>query len=302
MSNQPSHFTPSAPIPRAVVIATLTALTAALAGCGTATTVPPRAEQFIGITDQNVLVSFNAGQPGIIVARRPVTGLAMGETIGAIDFRPANGRLYAMSSTARLYTIDTATGAAARVGATDATAFLKSPSIGLDFNPTVDRIRLVGSNGENMRLHPDTGAVVDGNPTQEGVQIDGPLTYAAGDSHAGRKAVIAGAAYTNSQAGAKTTTNFVIDAAAGTLATQGTREGAATPVSPNTGQLFTIGTLGVPVNGTVSFDIAPSTNTGFIAVSPAAGRTMLYQVDLSSGRARALGSVSETLTAMAIAP
>ena len=281
---------------------TVAAIVATLAACGTATTIPPRTENIVAITDTNALVSFNAGQPGTITSRRAITGLGAGESIGAIDFRPANGRLYAITTNGRLYSIDTATGAATRVGTTDAAGFLRSTDIGLDFNPTVDRIRLVGANGENMRLHPDTGAVVDANPNQDGVQIDGMLTYAAGDANAGRKPMIVGAAYTNSQVGAKTTTNFVIDAATGTLGTQGTREGAATPVSPNTGQLFTVGSLGVTAGGMTSFDIAPSTNAGFMTVSSPAGRTTVYILDLATGRARALGSVSETIRAMAVAP
>jgi hypothetical protein len=30
----------------------------------------------------------------------------------------------------------------------------------LDFNPTVDRIRLVTASGQNLRLHPELGTVV----------------------------------------------------------------------------------------------------------------------------------------------
>ena len=44
---------------------------------------------------------------------------------------------------------------------------------GFDFNPTVDRIRVVNDRGANLRLHPDTGAQVDGNADQPGLQPDG---------------------------------------------------------------------------------------------------------------------------------
>jgi hypothetical protein len=74
-------------------------------------------------------------------------------------------------------------------------------------------------------------ARIDSNPNQEGVQIDGRLVYAATDTNSGRKSYITSAAYTNSVADAKTTTNFVIDSNLGILATQGTREGAPNPVS-----------------------------------------------------------------------
>jgi hypothetical protein len=45
---------------------------------------------------------------------------------------------------------------------------------------------VVSNTGQNLRLHPDTGAVVDSNMTLDGVQTDGKLTYAAGDTDVGR--------------------------------------------------------------------------------------------------------------------
>jgi hypothetical protein len=45
-------------------------------------------------------------------------------------------------------------------------------SFGFDFNPTVDRIRVVSNTGQNLRLHPVTGVVAS---------TDTPLTFAATD-------------------------------------------------------------------------------------------------------------------------
>ena len=59
-------------------------------------------------------------------------------------------------------------------------------SLRSNFNPTVDRILVVSNTGQNLRLHPDTGAVVDSNPALEGVQTDGKLIYAAGDVNFGK--------------------------------------------------------------------------------------------------------------------
>lgn len=263
-----------------------------------------RPETVYAVTAANALVSFNAGAPGKVVSSTRLTGFAADETVAGIDFRPANGRLYAITSTGRLYVIDTASGAATRVGSTDAAAMMKSTTVGLNFNPAVDRIRYVGAGGENMRLHPDTGAVVDANPNQDGVQTDGPLAYAAGDPYSGRKPYVTGAAYTNSVSGAKTTTNFVIDANLGVLATQGSREGTPNPVSPNTGQLFTVGSLGVKVAGPVAFDIAPGTNAALATIVPLNGKTTLYELDLRSGAATMIGVVGsgEAVRAIAVAP
>jgi hypothetical protein len=34
----------------------------------------------------------------------------------------------------------------------------------IDFNPVVDRIRIMSDAGQNLRVHPDTGAVVADSP------------------------------------------------------------------------------------------------------------------------------------------
>ena len=49
--------------------------------------------------------------------------------------------------------------------------------IGFDFNPTVDRIRVVSSNDRNYRLNPNTGAIAF---------IDTNLAYAATDPNIAR--------------------------------------------------------------------------------------------------------------------
>ena len=263
-----------------------------------------RPEKVFAVTGANKLVSFNAGSPGTVRSWARITGLADGETVASIDFRPANGKLYAVTTTGRLYTIDTASGGATRVGTADTSAFMKSKDVALNFNPTVDRIRLVGAAGENMRLHPDTGAIVDANPNQDGVQLDGALAYAGSDMYAGRKPVVTGTAYTNSVPGAKGTTNFAVDSSLGVLVTQGTREGTPTPVSPNTGQLYTVGPLGVKTVGPVAFDIAAATNAAFASIVSANGKPALYEIDLRSGAATMIGVIGsgEPVRALAVAP
>jgi Domain of unknown function (DUF4394) len=276
----------------------------ALAGCAGMMQPAQPPQTVFAVIGTDTLVSFSSGAPGTTKSIGKVSGLGAGESIVAIDFRPANRALYALTSAGRLYTLDTATGAATRVGTADAGAQLKGVEFGLDFNPTVDRVRVVGNTGENMRLHPDTGAVVDSNPNQEGVQIDGPLAYAATDTNNGRKSYITSAAYTNSVADAKTTTNFVIDSNLGILATQGTREGAANPVSPNTGQLFTVGSLGVKTTSAVAFDISPKGNVALAAITPPGGKPRLYAINLATGAATSLGAIGsgEGVRGIAIAP
>ena len=151
--------------------------------------------------------------------------------------RPATGQLYALGSTNRLYTINMSSGAAVIVG----TGAFSTPTAqvwyGFDFNPTVDRIRMVGSNGQNLRLHPVTGviAATDGN-----INPGTPSVSAV--------------AYTNNFAGATTTTLYDLDHVMDKLYTQ---------VPPNDGTLILTGSLGTDVDGGNGFDIGGASNIGY---------------------------------------
>jgi hypothetical protein len=46
------------------------------------------------------------------------------------------------------------------VGSTVFSPAILGANASLDFNPTVDRIRLVTASGQNLRLHPELGTVV----------------------------------------------------------------------------------------------------------------------------------------------
>lgn len=279
---------------------------AALAGCATAPVAESvQRELVVAVTASHELITFNAGQPERILERRPVTGLGPGERLVGIDFRVARGVLYALSQVGRLYTLDIPTGALRPVGPAPAVLALRGTAFGFDFNPVADRIRVVSNTGQNLRLHPDTGAVVDGDPAVEGVQPDPALRYAWSDVNAGRTPDIAGAAYTYNTQDSKLTTNYAIDRALGVLAMQGSREGATPVVSPNTGQLRTVGPLGLGPLTDVAFDISDVGNTALIAVrTPADSQTRLHLVNLATGAAQPLGRVGDgtPLLGMAIEP
>jgi hypothetical protein len=286
---------------------TAAAAGALLLAAGCAMTGPgdgeSRPERVIAITSGNQLIEFVSGRPESIIARRPLTGIQNGERIVGMDFRPADGRLFAVGDGGQLYVINLSTGIAEGVGKGGFRSFAAG-DLGIDFNPTVDRIRLVNTRGGNLRIHPDTGAVVDADDRSDGLQVDGELGYAKSDVNSGRTPRVTGAAYTNSHAGAISTTNYAIDSAQGTLVTQGSGEGAATAVSPNTGQLFTVGSLGVDLaQGPVGFDIGPG-NIALMTATIPGGRSELYRVNLMNGTAGRIGriGIGEAVTAMAIVP
>lgn len=278
-----------------------------LAACST-TDKPsdvPRPETVVAVNAQMELLRFNAGQPARVLSRLPLKGLADGDPLVGIDYRVAKGVLYGLSRNGRLYTIDTSTATAMAVGGTPTTVPLQGRAFGVDFNPTVDRIRVVSDAGQNLRYHPDTGAVIDSDPNTAGVQTDGPLAYAAGDPNAGKRPSVMAAAYTYNKQNDKLTTNYAIDGAQSVLVTQGSREGSTPAVSPNTGQLFTVGALGVGRLSDASFDISDVNNTAIAALRTEDDRRQrLYLIDLGSGKATLLGTVGDggALVGIAIEP
>ncbi|MBI5259348.1 MAG: DUF4394 domain-containing protein [Burkholderiales bacterium] len=276
----------------------------ALAACSTLDEPPPsaRRETLLALTASGDLVRFKAGAPQQLLERKPVQGLPPGETLLGLDFRVARGMLYALGSRGQLYTLNPATGVLAPVGVPIALP-LVGQQFGVDVNPVADRIRIVSDRGQNLRLHPDTGAVVDADPARPGPQPDPDLHYAGDDPHAGRTPRVVAAAYTYHPRDDKLSTNYVIDAGLGALLIQGSLEGTQPVVSPNTGRLRTVGALGTGPLQDASFDIADVDNAALAALR-FGGRTRLYRIDLASGQATLLGTVGngQPLLGLAIEP
>jgi Domain of unknown function (DUF4394)/PEP-CTERM motif len=236
------------------------------------------AEGLVGLTTTNRLVTFDSATPGSIVASIAITGLQANETILGIDFRPANHVLYGLGSTNRLYSLDPTTGAATQIGSAGAFT-LSGTAFGFDFNPTVDRIRVVSNNGQNLRLNPNDGTLA---------ATDTALAYAAGDVNASATPRIVGSAYTNNFAGATTTTLFAIDANLDVLATQN---------PPNAGTMNTVGALGFNTSDLVGFDISPLTGVSFASLTaPAGGTSQLFTINLGNGAATLVGTVGLNVT------
>lgn len=262
----------------------------------------------LALTNDNRLLSFNSRTPGDATLIT-VQGLTAGDTLRAIDFRfpaastapnppitDANGNfvLYAIGqngNSQQLYSLPIAGNLAnaAPVGPRfDLLGGLGTPTaFGFDFNPTVDRIRVVEPTANrNFRLNPNTGAIVDFDPNAPGTQPDGTLTFDSSDVNAGRNPDAVGAAYTNPDADPSTgTVLYLVDSTRDALLIQGRANDPNTPadetVGPNLGRLFTVGALGIDLSQDSGFDISPSGNAAFvsngnrvygIAIAPGAGR------------------------------
>lgn len=250
------------------------AIAASLTACGFTEDIdkddddkPPQASDtgdVIVLTASNKLLSFDRATPATIRTTATVTGLQAGENLLGIDYRPADGQLYGVGSTGRVYTLNGATGAAtlkstlAADGADASAPFtaLAGTEFGVDFNPAADRLRIVGNTGQSLRVNVDTGAAT----------TDGSINGGAANT------AVNAAAYTNSFAGAGGTTLFVVDAVNGTLYTQN---------PPNNGTLASPVALGVAATGVSGFDIDARTNTGY-AVMTVGGVRNLYTINLSA--------------------
>ncbi len=236
------------------------------------------------VRNGNTLVTVRTAAPGTVTRSVTVTGLGAGQTIAGIDYRPAAPRvLYAISNIGQLYAINARTGAATLVG----TQPLPTISgVGFDFNPTVDRIRIVTQIGQNIRANPDNGLLA---------ATDGALAYAPTDPRAGSIPTVASTAYTNNVVGATTTTLYVLDTRGALAPAQLATQGSAT-VSPNSGQLFTVGSTGVVSLGTSGFDIGTSGQAFATFTDPTTRVTSLYSINLTTGAATLLGALAGNTT------
>ncbi len=278
---------------------------ALLAACATPSEPvgPPAKEEIVAVTVKNDLLRFNAGQPQRVRDRKPLAGLRDGDRIVGIDYRVARGELYALGASGQLYRIDVAAAKASAVGS-GITLPAGATEWGFDFNPTVDRIRVVNDRGVNLRLHPDTGAQVDGNADQPGLQPDGNLAWDAADPRAGQPLAVVAAGYTYNKTNDKITTNYALDGAAGWLVHQGTKEGVQPAVSPNTGRIYGVGALGTGPFAHATFDISDVNNAAYAGLRKADEKsTRWYRIDLATGRATLVGTVAgDALAGAAIEP
>ena len=220
----------------------------------------------IALTDMGHVISFDRATPSTLKSNVMVTGLKANDVIIGMDYRPADGKLYAVGSLNNLYTLDPATGVATfkvalTANSTDDTAPFVSITgntalMSVDFNPAADKLRVMSSEGMNLRIDVDSGATItDGN-------INGDAT-----------AKVTAAAYSNSYAGTVSTRLYDIDTANDLLYVQNANAGTLdlTQMSP----------LGVNASDSSGFDIDGMTNQGY-ALLKVGSATQLYKIDLTT--------------------
>src|SRR5476651_2456806 len=185
-----------------------------------------------------------------------------GKVLG-ICVRPAYNMLYAVGSDGGIFTVDLATGKATMKSKLEK-MLAAGAWASVDFNPVADRMRLIGSDGTNLRVNVDDGKVT----------TDGTLKFAETDMHKAEKPNIVAAAYINSVKGAKETALYDIDATIGALFKQ---------APPNDGILSAVGKLGIKPTTNIAFDIwsdGMGKNDAWLLTGD-----WLHSVDLATGKA-----------------
>jgi hypothetical protein len=247
-------------------------------------------DQLAGISANGKLVLFRSDDPEAATTVK-IRGLQKKEKLLAIDVRPLNGQLYGLGSTSRIYTINRTTGQATAVaGPID--PLLAGESFAFDFNPVVDRIRIVSDSGQNLRVNPDTGATA---------AVDAGLAYAGGDPNFATIPGVVACAYNNNDNIPETlTVLFNIDA---------TRDILVRQDPPNAGTLNTIGALGVDITDVAGFDISGNTGIAYAGLVVKDGskkrlRTTLFTVNLATGATTSLGRIGGPwpLTSLTVLP
>lgn len=223
------------------------------------------------LTNNGMISSIDRMMPNKIVSNLKITGLQTDDELVGIDYRPKDGKLYAVGLLGNIYTLNPATGSATFIkklmaDPTDTTdgnaAFTKilgdANLITVNFNPVADRLRVITNTGQNLRINVDTGATI----------TDGAINLTESNP-----TIVAGA-YTNAFAGTGSTKLYSIDQNSDRIYIQ----------NANAGTLGVSAALGanININGGGGFDIDPVSNVGFAALKLNTGGYKFFQLNLAN--------------------
>jgi hypothetical protein len=253
---------------------------AALSLCGTSA----GAVTLLGLTSANEIARIDTQDVGA-ATRVAISGLDAGDRFVGIDLRPGDNRVYGVTLSNRLYTIDSRSGAASFVAALSLPVIDARLGYGIDFNPVADfagaaSLRLTSSSGSNFAINAASGVV--GN--------------AASDIGPGNSAVAYSGSTPLPATGPATTALYYIDSATDTLAVASSAFNAPT--------IARIGALGVDVLNANGFELLAD-GRAFAALNVDMDSSLvtgLYGIDLRSGRATLIGPYQGTLSGLTLAP
>jgi MYXO-CTERM domain-containing protein len=250
-----------------------------------------RAEPALALIDSPSLgqqiVSFDTTSPRTITRTTRVTGLALAETLVAMDVRPSTGDIHVLSSRRNLYSVSAAGAATLLITIPEAGpgSLGAGDKFDMDFNPTGEAVRLVNTQTrDNLRvvLSP---AVAIGN----GGANDEPLSYAPSADN-GDGPNIVGIGYSNNFAQTTSTRLFGINVDLNTAAEPqpAPRIQLVELTSETAGhfnRVVPLKDLGIPATssngGFGGYDVSPNTGSHYFSLVPNSdlSRAHLYMVN-----------------------
>ncbi len=255
----------------------LHAIAAAAAAVTLTGTTTSQAIVMYGLGSGGQIYSFDTASPGTVNA----IGSATAPGVVDIDFRGSNNKLYGLASNGSTSTIDTSSGLLTPLFSASHT--ITGGVSGFDFNPTADRMRIVGGGINNFRMVPDgiagmtAGTVVNGAGGADG-QFATPIGVTLLD-----------VAYTNPFNGIAGTSLF-------SIGSDGILYSHPAVGAPQFNTLAAVGALGVSLGSDIGFDIDPS-GTGWLVSG-----TSLYSVNLATGAATSAGTLGTSFTSITAVP
>lgn len=230
------------------------------------TATASHAATLAALTDDNTLTMVDS------VSRKAGKSIKISGLPGrlaGIDVRPADGQLYALGVDGTVAVVDPTTGKAT-VKVKLETMVAPGTQVVVDFNPVADRLRVIGSDGMNLRANVDDGKVV----------TDGRLKFADTDASKDKSPLIVAGAYANSFKGTKETALYDFDGALGAFVKQ---------APPNDGILNTVGIFPSKPK-VVAMDIESDGKGGNTAWIVADG--VLGTVDTATAKMTVLGKIT----------
>lgn len=162
------------PLSRLLILLASASLAACSGSNSTVLTVPVSAANAFLLTSDNTIVGVDVDDMEFARSVRSLpqaTGASIPGALDAtevvldIDYRNSEGALYALTktgTTGRIIRIDPTSGALARISTlvsdgTTSNMSLSATGYTIDFNPVVDRLRIIGTDGSNWRTDVSTG-------------------------------------------------------------------------------------------------------------------------------------------------
>ena len=233
-------------------------------------------ERVFALNAEDSLLRFDGDDPEQVRDFTAVQGIGDDSLVG-IDFRPSNGLLYGLGRAGNVYRIRTDNGRATRISTLRETngerVTLRGQSFGIDFNPTVDRLRVVSDDDQNLRVNVDTGETT----------IDGRMRYA----NNGSNPRTTGVAYTNSREAAFGGSTRI-------YYTETNLDRLTEADDPNSGIMTGVGKLGVFADDLAGFDIVTrdDMDAAYAALRPQrSSGAGFYNLSRSVGDVRRIGTI-----------